>query len=168
MDCEVSCHAGDFPLRGLKDLYCVTDLLLTVLSYSQALFITTSLCGVGEFPFLMRRRHGLKLEDVICPRSDVEKEPVRRQILTITVIGRCTHLVIQAPGSFPQVLPWQRDIALAVVIGVVHDDEAALVVFPGPGKSNQGVPAFVALPRRNTVQQLPLTFAKHRLLQPAK
>src|SRR5262245_28573265 len=131
-------------------------------------FTSSAPCQNWRFHFLVTLYDGLNVEDVIGPRPNIEIEPVRGQILSVAVVDNRTHLVVQAPVFFIQIRPWQRHIALAVVLGIVHDDQSTLAVSSAPGKGNECVPAGVAIPRRMTIQKPPVTFAKDRFLQPGK
>ena len=101
---------------------------------------------------------------VASPRRQVEIEPVRRQAGPLTVVDCCSQPVRKPPGPTGEVAP-RCQVALALVTGIVHRDEAAEVSRAGLRERDEGVVRLVFLPRGTGLEELPLPVAEGRVPQ---
>ncbi len=121
------------------------------------------LCGSASLRFIFLDR--LHLEDVVSPGGQLQKQPVRREIAAVSVVGRFAQPVVQPPGPSGQVVPRHTQVALAGVRDVVHHHQAALVPRPGPGEGDESLVAPVAFPGRAGFEQMPVSVTESGVLQ---
>src|SRR5882672_6811929 len=106
--------------------------------------------------FAARLRKGGDREDVAAPWRQVEVETRRDQIVPIAIVLGGTQQVRKAHGASGQIGPWETDVALASVSGIVDRDECSLAAAPLPAPGDAAVPRPVAIPSRHAVEEAPL------------
>src|SRR5262249_52885116 len=102
------------------------------------------------------------------PGSRVQKKATAAQIVSIAVVGGIPHQVRQPPSGLPEILERQPHVALALVRGIVHRYQEAILASDMPGESQETVRGPVLLPGGNAFKQLPLSLTKSRDVEEPK
>src|SRR5215510_1928476 len=109
----------------------------------------------GRRPSYGRSLQGCHVEDVVGPRRHVEVEASREELAAVAVVARGAHHVCEPHHASRVIREWKAHVALALVVGIVHDDEPPIfAVLPRP--DDEAIPGVVAPPRRSAFQELPL------------
>src|SRR5260221_1313273 len=106
--------------------------------------------------FAARLRKGGDREDVATPWRQVEVETRRDQIVPIAIVVGGTQQIFETHGAVGQIRPWETDVALALVPGIVDRDECPLAAAPLPAPGDAAVARPVAVPSRHAVEEAPL------------
>src|SRR4051812_4206780 len=94
-------------------------------------------------------------EGMVIHRLHVQEQASRFQAVAVAVIGRGAEEVPQAPGLAAEVREGEREVALALVLGVVHRDHHPLSARALPGGRDEAVVGPVAVPGGPALDQLP-------------
>src|SRR5437660_1087087 len=89
------------------------------------------------------------------PCAQIHEQSLSVQAVAVPVVGGPSDSVHQSPGPAAEVLEGQPDIALALVVGVIHDDQQTLPIGALPGERSEAIAGPVPVPGGHALQQLP-------------
>src|SRR5262245_51943516 len=90
--------------------------------------------------------------DSRLPRTHVEKQAARLQLVAGAGIDVCTQLIVQLPLSVVQRIEGDAQPALALMVGVVDGDQPQFLPRPVPRERNETIVGPVAFPGRTAFQ----------------
>ena len=98
------------------------------------------------------------------PRGVVDVEAAADQLATVAIVNFAAKQIGQANLPAAQLKKRQRQAALALIAGVIDDDEISRAVVPGPGVCNKIVRGPVAGPSQLRLDLRPGAVAEGRNL----
>src|SRR5512141_1793981 len=101
----------------------------------------------------------------MSPGRHIEIQPACGEADPLSIINRCSYSVVKTPRPTGEIAPWQRDVTLTLMSGVVHHDEAPKVHRPSPRERDERVVALVSFPGGPRVEELPVSMAEPRVVQ---
>src|SRR5271170_6877561 len=99
---------------------------------------------------------------MVTPGRHIQVKASRNKVIAVTVRRYGTHQVLQVDDMPLKLVERNREIALALVLRVVRDDNQRRLARGLPYKADEAVRCPVAIPGRRTLQQSPLTVASDR------
>src|SRR5262245_15515286 len=103
-----------------------------------------------------------QFEDTCLPRRHVHVQSARLQIVAMPVVSVRSQLIFDPPFFAPKIGERKTNVALALIAGIIHDNQKSFARGPLPGKGKETIVGPVAVPAWHALKKLPLTISKDR------